>query len=58
MSDLDSNWFSLIGGNDGWINSENFLDLIESFQTSTPVQFPLRVETIRDQFPFTTELAP
>ncbi len=58
MADLDSNWFALIGGNDGWINSENFLDQIEAFRSSTPIRFPMRPETVRAQFPHTTVLNP
>ncbi len=58
MSDLDSNWFALVGGNDGWINSENFLDQIEAFRTSTPIRFPMRVETVRASFPYRTVLTP
>ena len=26
MSDLDANWFALLGGNDGWLGSANFCD--------------------------------
>jgi len=58
MADLDSNWFALIGGNDGWINSENFLDQIEAFRTSTPIRFPMRPETVRAQFGHTIVLNP
>ena len=58
MSDLDSNWFALVGGNDGWINSENFLDQIEAFRTSTPIQVPMRLETVRATFPHKTVLTP
>jgi len=50
MTDLDSNWFVLLGGNDGWINSENFLDQLEAFRSSTPIPFPMRLETIQAEF--------
>jgi penicillin amidase len=58
MADLDSNWFALVGGNDGWINSENFIDQIEAFRTSAPIPFPMRPETVRTQFRHTTNLSP
>lgn len=58
MADLDSNWFALVGGNDGWINSENFIDQIEAFRSSTPIRFPMRPETVRAQFRHTTVLSP
>ena len=58
MSDLDSNWFVLLGGNDGWLNSANFADQIDLFARGEMVHFPLRVETIREQFPHKTRLTP
>jgi penicillin amidase len=58
MSDLDSNWFALVGGNDGWIGSENFLDQIDAFRTSTPIRVPMRLETVRETFPHRTVLDP
>ena len=58
MADLDSNWFALVGGNDGWINSENFLDQLEGFRSSTPFSFPMRPETVRTQFRHVTVLNP
>ena len=32
LSDLDSNWFVLLGGNDGWIGSANFMDQVDLWQ--------------------------
>jgi penicillin amidase len=58
MSDLDSNWFALLGGNDGWLNSANFLDEVEAFRTSALIQMPLRLETLQQNFPYRTALAP
>jgi penicillin amidase len=57
MSDLDSNWFALLGGNDGWLNSENFLDQMEPFADNL-IEVPLRIETVRARFPYKTQLAP
>jgi penicillin amidase len=58
LSDLDSNWFALVGGNDGWINSANFIDQVEPFRTSNLIQVPMRLETVRATFPYRTTLAP
>jgi penicillin amidase len=58
LSDMDSNWFALVGGNDGWINSANFLDQVEPFRTSDLIQVPMRLETVRAKFPYRTTLAP
>jgi penicillin amidase len=51
MSDLDSNWFVLLGGNDGWIGSANFLDQMDLWQTGGYIRMPLRRETIAAEFP-------
>jgi penicillin amidase len=58
LSDMDSNWFALVGGNDGWINSANFLDQVEPFRTSDLIQVPMRLETVRAKFPYRTTIAP
>jgi penicillin amidase len=57
MSDLDLNWFALLGGNDGWLHSENFLDQLDDFQDGL-IQVPLRLETVRTRFPHKTLLRP
>ena len=33
LGDLDANWFVLLGGNDGWIGSANFIDQVDLWQT-------------------------
>ena len=58
MSDLDSNWFVLLGGNDGWINAENFIDQAKLFQRGEMMHIPLRIETIKETFPYKTYLTP
>ena len=50
MSDLDANWFVLLGGNDGWLNSPNFLDQAKMFQNGEMVQVPMRIENVRKAF--------
>jgi penicillin amidase len=57
MSDLDSNWFALLGGNDGWLGSENFTDQIDDFRDGL-IEVPLRIETVRERFPHKTRLSP
>ena len=56
MSDLDSNWFVLLGGNDGWINAENFIDQAKMFQKGKMMHIPLRLETVKETFPYQTNL--
>ncbi len=58
MSDPDSNFFVLFGGEDGWIGSENLIDQVELWKDGEYIQCPLRVETIRQRFPFTLNLQP
>jgi penicillin G amidase len=58
MADPDSNWFALLGGNDGWFESENFLDQIDMFASGAMVRIPLRMETVRAEFPHRTMLTP
>jgi len=58
MSDLDSNWFVLLGGNDGWINAENFIDQAKLFQRGEMMHIPMRIETIKKTFPYKTILTP
>ncbi|MCC6917734.1 MAG: penicillin acylase family protein [Alphaproteobacteria bacterium] len=56
MSDLDSNWFVLLGGNDGWIGSANFVDQVDLWQRGDYIRMPLRPETIAKEFPIVMEL--
>ena len=50
LSDLDENFFVLVGGQDGFIGSENFLDLFRLWQQNAYVRFPMRLDTIRATF--------
>ncbi len=58
MGDLDSNFFTLLGGQDGWFNSQNFLDQFELWRSGEFVQLPLRLETVRASFARRTDLRP
>lgn len=58
LSDPDANYFTLLGGQDGWFNSSTFLDQFELWQRGNYVRVPLRVETVRAEFPHRTELTP
>lgn len=51
MNDPDANWFVLLGGNDGWIGSANFMDQVDLWQKGQYIQMPLRPETIAAGFP-------
>jgi penicillin amidase len=58
LADPDRNWFVLLGGQDGWINSTTFLDQSKLWLAGRYVQVPLRIETVRAAFPHKTALAP
>jgi penicillin amidase len=58
LSDPDANWFTLLGGQDGWFNSANFTDQVPLWLTGDYVKVPFRVETVRKDFPHKTKLAP
>ncbi len=58
MSDPDLNYFAVLGGQDGWINSSTFLDQLPLWLEGTYIQVPLRMETVRKDFPHRTELTP
>jgi penicillin amidase len=58
LADLDRNWFVLLGGQDGWINSANFLDQSKLWLKGRYIQVPLRIESVRARFPHKTVLAP
>jgi penicillin amidase len=52
LADLDENYFVLIGGQDGYWNSENDLDLFQLWRKEQYVRVPLRLETVRQTFSY------
>lgn len=52
MVDLDENYFVLFGGQDGWLNAQNFADQVPLWQSGELIQLPLRLEKIAVEFPF------
>ncbi|MEO0480416.1 MAG: penicillin acylase family protein [Planctomycetota bacterium] len=51
LSDLDTNWFVLFGGNDGFIGSQNLIDQVSLWNDGQSIQMPLRESVIELQFP-------
>ncbi len=58
LSDLDSNHFVLMSGQDGWINSASFLDQWPLWQESRYMRIPLRPETAAQTFAHAMTLTP
>lgn len=58
LGDLDSNFFILLGGNDGWLGSANALDQVPLWREGQYIRMPLRAETVAAEFPIVTTLSP
>lgn len=58
LADPDDNRFVLLGGQDGWFRSANFLDQAKLWRSGAYTTVPLRVETARARFPHKTVLRP
>lgn len=58
MADPDANWFTLWGGQDGWIGSAAFMDQVELWREGRAIRVPLRAETVAAEFPRVTRLVP
>ena len=58
LGDPDSSEFVLIGGNDGWIGSENALDQVPLWLKGEYIRMPLRPETVAREFPTVMTLNP
>ncbi|MBV6633025.1 MAG: penicillin acylase family protein [Alphaproteobacteria bacterium] len=50
LSDVDANYFVLVGGQDGWLNSANFSDQTEDFLSGQAIQLPLSDDGVRRVF--------
>ena len=50
MSDLDENYFIILGGQDGWLGSSTFLDQAKLWQRKDYIQVPLRRESVEKEF--------
>jgi penicillin amidase len=50
LSDQDENYFVLLGGQDGFWGSANFVDLFDLWQKGKYVRVPLRLESVRSTF--------
>ena len=58
LADPDANQFVLLGGQDGWLGSENFTDQVPLWRRGDYVRVPLRLETVRAEFAHKTVLTP
>ncbi|MDB5048498.1 MAG: quiP [Fibrobacteres bacterium] len=58
LSDPDANYFALLGGQDGWLLSENSLDMWDKWRKREYVRLPLRPEAVAEAFPHVLTLEP
>jgi len=58
MADPDANWFTLWGGQDGWLGSAAFADQVPLWREGRMIRVPLRAATVAREFPRVTTLAP
>jgi penicillin amidase len=58
MADPDANWFTLWGGQDGWLGSPAFADQIPLWREARSIRLPLRPETVAREFPTVTRIQP
>jgi penicillin amidase len=58
LGDPDRNWFVLLGGQDGWLNSTTFLDQVPLWLDGRYVEVPMRPQTVQRRFRFVSELRP
>ncbi len=56
MADPDANWFTLWGGQDGWLGSAAFADQVPLWLDRRSIRIPLRPETVAAEFPRVTRL--
>ena len=58
LSDPDANFFVLLGGQDGWLNSANFLDQVLLWRDGAYIRMPLTPKAVREGFARRIDLAP
>ena len=58
MADPNANWFVLLGGQDGWLNSRNFADQVDLWQDAEYIRMPLEIDAVRAAFPRSITLQP
>lgn len=50
LSDMDRNYFVLLGGQDGWFKSANFLDQVPYWLSGNYIQVPMRLDVVKKTF--------
>jgi penicillin G amidase len=58
MADENKNYFTLLGGQDGWLGSEHLLDQVPLWLKGESIQVPLSLNAVRSSFLTKTVLLP
>jgi penicillin amidase len=58
MADPDRNQFVLLGGEDGWLGSENFADQVALWREGRAISMPLTDVRVSTDFPTQMMLSP
>jgi penicillin amidase len=58
MADPDANWFTLWGGQDGWLGSAAFADQVPLWLERRSIRIPLTPATVAAEFPRVTRILP
>lgn len=58
LSDINENYFVLFGGQDGFINSENYLDQVPLWSEGELIKIPFDLDKISDTFTHRSRLGP
>jgi penicillin amidase len=58
LADPDANWFVLLGGQDGWLGSEQFADQMPLWRERRYIRVPLGADAVAREFPITMTLTP
>ncbi len=56
LTDPDANWFVLVGGQDGWLNSTTMMDQWELWRRGGYIRVPLTLAAVRESFPHALSL--
>ncbi len=56
LADMDRNYFLLLGGQDGWINSDTFQDQVPAWLSGNYIEIPMRPHKMRALFRHRMEL--
>jgi penicillin amidase len=58
LSDPNGNFFVILGGQDGWLNSSTFIDQVPLWLNGTYVRMPLDLDEVARRFPNRMRLEP